>query len=72
MRSKTYCKRLFTIAALWNWGVAILFTALAALELKQLSWFLNEVPDSFLWLYLFIALVAVLLKNPNPQGASLS
>ena len=47
------------MGALWNWGVAILFTALATLELEQLSWFLNEVPDSFLWLYLFIALVAV-------------
>lgn len=59
MRSRTYCKRLFTIGAIWNWGVAILLTSLAFFALPQLNWFLVEVPSTFLWYYLFMGLVAV-------------
>lgn len=59
MRSEAYCRRLFTLGALWNWAVAALLTALAAFELQALSWFLNDVPGSFLWFYLFMGLVAV-------------
>ena len=59
MRSDAYCKRLFTIGAVWNWGVAALLTSLAVFELPALGWFLNEVPESFLWFYLFMGVVAV-------------
>ena len=59
MRSDAYCRRLFTIGAIWNWGVAALLTSLAAFELPALAWFLNDVPESFLWFYLFMGIVAV-------------
>jgi hypothetical protein len=57
MRTEKYCKQMFTVAALWNWVVTILFIALAALRLEPLTWFLNVVPTSFLWFYLFFGLV---------------
>ena len=59
MRSETYCRRLFVVGALWNWGVAVLVTSLAALELQALSWFLNDIPESFLWFYASMGVVAV-------------
>lgn len=59
MRSDAYCKRLFTIGAIWNWGVAALFAGLAALELEPLKWFIAESPEPRLWFYLFLGLVAV-------------
>jgi hypothetical protein len=59
MRSDTYCRRLFTVGAIWNWAVVGLFVPLAALRLPPLSWFLNDIPESFLWFYLFMGLVAV-------------
>jgi len=59
MRSESYCRRLFTVGALWNWAVVALFVPLAAFDLEALSWFLNDIPESFLWYYLFIGLVAV-------------
>lgn len=59
MRSETYCRRLFVVGALWNWGVAVLVTSLAALELHALSWFLNDIPESFLWFYASMGVVAV-------------
>ncbi|MBW2162060.1 MAG: hypothetical protein JRH14_19190 [Deltaproteobacteria bacterium] len=59
MRSAAYCQRLFTVGALWNWGVAGLITALALFELEGIAWFLNEVPKSFLWLYFSMGAVAV-------------
>ena len=59
MRSESYCKRLFVVGAVWNWSVALLLTTLAALELHALSWFLDDIPESFLWFYLFMGLVAV-------------
>lgn len=50
---------MFTIGALWNWGVAALITSLAAFQLDALSWFLVDIPQSFLWFYLFFGLVVV-------------
>jgi hypothetical protein len=47
------------VGALWNWAVVALFVPLAAFDLEALSWFLNDIPESFLWYYLFIGLVAV-------------
>ena len=59
MRSESYCRRLFVIGAFWNWAVAALLATLAALELQALSWFLNDIPESFLWLYLCMGIVVV-------------
>jgi hypothetical protein len=59
MRSDAYCRRLFTIGAYWNWAVAGLLLGLAAFSLDGLGWFLNDIPESFLWFHLFFGLVAV-------------
>ena len=59
MRSDAYCRRLFVVGALWNWAVAVLLTSLAALELPALSWFLNDIPESFLWFYACMGIVVV-------------
>jgi len=59
VRSESYCKRLFVVGALRNWSVALLLTTLAVLELGALSWFLNDIPESFLWFYLCMGIVAV-------------
>ena len=59
MRSEAYCKRLFTVGAIWNWAVAALLITLAALDLDEVSLFLNLIPESFLFYYLFVGMVAV-------------
>ena len=59
MRSEAYCRRLFTIGALWNWAIAALLAGLAAFSLEGLALFLNDIPESLLWFHLFFGLVAV-------------
>ncbi len=50
---------MLVVGAVWNWSVALLLTTLAALELGALSWFLNGIPESLLWFYLFMGIGAV-------------
>lgn len=52
-------KALFTVAAIWNWSAALLFMAMAVLDMPVLNWFLKVIPESFLWYHLFLCLVAV-------------
>lgn len=59
MRSETYCRRLFTVGALWNWAVAGLLLGLAASGRNGLGWFLNDIPESLLWVQICMGLVAV-------------
>ena len=59
MRSPTYCKRLFTVGALWNWGMAALLLGLAAFSLEGLSWFLNDIPENIMWFHICMGLVAI-------------
>ena len=55
---KSY-KTFFTVAALWNFSAALLFVFMAMFSHKNLGFFLNIIPESFLWYYLFLCLVAV-------------
>jgi len=59
MQSERYFRTMFTVAAIWNWSAALLFMAMAALDLPILKWFLTVIPESFLWYHLFLCLVAV-------------
>lgn len=52
-------KFMFTIAALWNWGAALLFMAMAVLNLQAMSLFLIIKPPTYLWFHLFFGVVAV-------------
>ena len=60
MRSDTYCKRLFTIGAIWNWAVAALLFSASTISNDALSLFLNRIPNSFLWFNLFMGVVVIL------------
>ena len=60
MRSDTYCKRLFTIGAIWNWAVAALLFSASSISNDALSLFLNRIPNSFLWFNLFMGVVVIL------------
>ena len=59
MRSDTYCRRLFTVGALWNWAMAALLFSASALSVDALSLFLNRIPESFLWFNLCIGAGAI-------------
>ncbi len=50
---------MFTLAALWNWLAALLFMAMAVLDLEVLSLFLIIKPASYLWFHLFFGVVFV-------------
>ncbi len=52
-------KVMFTVAALWNWLAALLFMAMAVLNLQVLSLFLTIKPASYLWFNLFFGVVFV-------------
>ncbi|MDJ0855185.1 MAG: hypothetical protein QNI88_08250 [Desulfobacterales bacterium] len=52
-------KTMFTMAALWNWMAALLFMAMAVLDLPILSLFLIIKPASHLWFNLFFGVVFV-------------
>ncbi len=52
-------KVMFTVAALWNWLAALLFMAMAVLDLQVLSLFLTIKPVSYLWFNLFFGVVFV-------------
>ena len=52
-------KLMFVVAALWNWLAALLFMAMAVLDLQVLSLFLTIKPVSYLWFNLFFGVVFV-------------
>jgi hypothetical protein len=58
MPSTKEYKTFFTIAAIWNLGAAVLFVGMALFSHQLLRLFLNIIPESFLWFYLFMSLVA--------------
>ena len=57
MQTEKSYKTFFTVAALWNFSAALLFVFMAMFSHKLLGFFLNIIPESFLWYYLFLALV---------------
>ena len=59
MQTPKNFKVMLTVAALWNWGAALLFMAMAVLNLQAMSLFLIIKPASYLWFHLFFGVVAV-------------
>lgn len=59
MQSDTSHKGFFTIAAVYNWSAAALFSYMALFNHTLLGYFLKTIPESFLWYHLFLALVFV-------------
>ena len=57
MQNQNAYRTFFTVAAIWNWSAALLFMAMAALDMPILNRFLNVIPESFLWYHLFLVLV---------------
>ena len=59
MQDHGYFKGMFTIAAIWNWSVALLFMTLAIFNIEQLGLFLKIFPQNYLWFHLFLGVVIV-------------
>ncbi len=54
-----YNKAVFFIGALWNWSASLFFLLLAIVNKQLLSFFLNRIPESMMWLYAFLGAVFV-------------
>lgn len=59
MQANRSFRVMFTIAALWNWGAALLFMAMAIFNLPILNLFLKVIPENYLWYHLFFGVVFV-------------
>jgi len=60
MQDNGYFKGMFTIAAIWNWSVALLFMTLAILNMEQLGLFLKIFPQNYLGFISFLGSLSFL------------
>jgi CDP-diglyceride synthetase len=59
MKDVKLYRKLFTLAAIWNWAAALLFMAMAVLNLEMIRLFLIRPPENYLWFHLFFGVVVV-------------
>lgn len=72
MNREMHQKVMYTIAAIWNWVLAILFLVLPRIDIAYFAISGNEVPPTLLWFDCFMGLVFAFgigfyLVSLNPQ-----